>query len=126
MKKEKSTLFFKIHRTEGVGVVPNRRDLIKYVEKSRLDGFPIFKIEYVPEVDVVSLIISSMIVNTKPGYTIKLKEIEIIQSLEDYIPTKSVFDDFLPVQPMDSPSGQLFYLDYVYEDLDPRLLLMTC
>jgi hypothetical protein len=32
--------------------------------------------------------------------------------------------DLAPVQSMDQPSGNLFYMDHIYDSLDERLLLM--
>lgn len=103
---------FKVKRTEGVGVKPGC-GWIKYVGKSRLDGFPIFSTDYKGPI-TTDIIKDRLIVNTKPGYILENHEIERIGSL----------DDLVHVKPMDSPSGILFYIDYVYEDLDPRLLLM--
>ena len=112
---------FKVKRTEGIGVKPGI-DLIKYVGKSRLDGFPIFSIDYKGPI-TIGVIKDSLIVNTKPGYILQNHEIERIKSLEDER-IWSFSDDLIQVKPMDSPSGILFCIDYVYEDLDPRLLLM--
>ena len=103
---------FKVKRTEGVGVKPGC-GWIKYVGKSRLDGFPIFSTDYKGPI-TTDIIKDRLIVNTKPGYILENHEIERIGSL----------DDLVHVKPMDSPSGILFYIDHVYEDLDPRLLLM--
>jgi hypothetical protein len=112
---------FKVKRTEGVGVKPGI-DLIKYAGKSRLDGFPIFSIDYKGPI-TIDIIKDSLIVNTKPGYILQNHEMERIGSLDDEM-LRSFSDDLVPVKPMDSPSGILFCIDYVYEDLDPRLLLM--
>lgn len=103
---------FKVKRTEGVGVKPGC-GWIKYVGKSRLDGFPIFSTDYKGPI-TTDIIKDRLIVNTKPGYILENHEIERIGSL----------DDLVHVKTMDSPSGILFCIDYVYEDLDPRLLLM--
>lgn len=112
---------FKVKRTEGVGVKPGC-GWIKYVGKSRLDGFPIFSTDYIGRI-TTDMIKDHLIVNTKPGYILENHEIEGIGSLDDGM-IRSFSDDLVPVKPMDSPSGTLFYIDYVYEDLDPRLLLM--
>ncbi len=111
-------LAFKIKRTEGVGVKPNC-DWIKYIGKSRLDGYPIFVLEYHLGPSILTLIKDALIVNTRPGYTITDDEIECVQSLEDHnIPTNN---------PIPLPSGKLFYVDYQYGSIDAsdeRLLLM--
>jgi hypothetical protein len=112
---------FKVKRTEGVGVKPGC-GWIKYVGKSRLDGFPIFSTNYKGPI-TADIIKDRLIVNTKPGYILEDHEIERIKSLDGEM-IRSFSDDLVPVKPMDSPSGTLFYIDYVYEDLDPRLLLM--
>ena len=118
--------YFKVLRTEGVGVFPNC-DFIKYVRKSRLDDFPIFSIEYPNGDNPLYFIVSNLIVNTKPGYTLKSSEIEYIPLPEDYLSfdgISSIANDLVPVKPMDAPTGKLYYIDYVYESFDERLLLM--
>jgi hypothetical protein len=114
-------IYFKVLRTEGVGIVPNC-DYIKYIGKSRLDGFPIFSIVY-PSSDNPSYFIApNLIVNTKPGYDLKSSEIEYIPSPEEQLRYSDT--DLAPVQSMDQPSGTLFYMDHIYDSLDERLLLM--
>jgi hypothetical protein len=118
--------YFKVLRTEGVGVLPNC-DYIKYVRKSRLDDFPIFSIEYPDGDNPLYFIVSNLIVNTKPGYTLKSSEIEYIPLPEDYLSfdgISSIANDLVPVKPMDAPNGTLFYIDVVYDNPDERLLLM--
>jgi hypothetical protein len=113
--------FFKVRRTEDVGVFP-KCDYIKYIGKSRLDGFPIFSIEYPSGDNPLYFIISNLIVNTKPGYALKSSEIEAIPSPEEQLRYSD--EDLAPVQSMDQPSGTLFYMDHIYDSLDERLLLM--
>jgi len=118
--------YFKVLRTEGVGVFPNC-DYIKYVRKSRLDNFPIFSIEYPDGDSPLYFIVSNLIVNTKPGYTLISSEIEYIPLPEDYLRfdgISSIANDLVPVKPMDAPNGTLFYIDVVYDNPDERLLLM--
>ena len=116
------TYVFKIKRTEGVGVRPNC-DWVKYVGKSRIDGYPIFRLEYNEGPSMLHLIKDALIVNTKPGYTVQSHEIETIKSLEDSMPVKSPIPELVSVQPMSAPIGKLFYFDYEY-GFDERLLLM--
>jgi hypothetical protein len=120
-----TTFFFKILRTEGVGVVSTCKN-ITYVGKSRLDGYPVFKIECDPNQNIISkLIRQSMIVNTKPGYTLGFDEIKPIPNMQDELTNGfSISSDIIPVKPLSAPTGLLYYIDFVYDDLDPRLLLM--
>jgi hypothetical protein len=113
---------FKIKRTEGVGVRPNC-NWVKYIGKSRIDGYPVFQLEYNDGPSLGHIIKDALIVNTKPGYTIQSNEIELIQSLEDVMP-KTLSSELVSVKPMSAPNGKLYYIDYVYESFDERLLLM--
>ena len=112
---------FKVKRSESVGVKPGC-GLIKYVGKSRLDGFPIFSIDYKGPI-TTSIIKDSLIVNTKPGYTLETHEIELIKRLDDS-QSQSFSDELHPVKPIDYPNSIIFCLDYEYDDLDERLLLI--
>jgi hypothetical protein len=116
------TYVFKIKRTEGVGVRPNC-NWVTYIGKSRIDGYPIFRVEYDDGPSIQYLIMDALIVNTKPGYTIQSHEIEFIRSLDDIMPVKSIAPELVSVQPMSAPIGKLFYFDYEY-GFDERLLLM--
>lgn len=107
---------FKVKRTEGVGIQPDC-SWVTYIGNSRIDGFPIFQIEYDSGPNISHLIQDALIVNTKPGYTIQGFEIELIRSLECDLPIKNNIQ-------MSAPSGMLYYLDFVYNDTDERLLLM--
>ena len=108
---------FKIKRTEGVGVKPNC-DYIKYIGKSRIDGYPIFLLEYRQGPLMITLIKDALIVNTRPGYTVSDDEIEMVNPMEAHN---------IPVQPTGAPLGTLFYIDYVYgtaDEFDERLLFL--
>jgi hypothetical protein len=117
-------LTFKVKRTEGVCVRPNC-DWVKYVGKSRTDGFPVFRLKYDEGPSLVHIIKDALIVNTKPGYTVQSHEIETVNSWKDSTPIKSLASELIAVQPMSAPNGNgiLYYIDYVY-DQDERLLLM--
>ena len=124
------TRVFKIKRTEGVGVTPNC-SYIKYIGKSRIDGYPMFKItteleyhgdEHSSMQKFRRLIKDALIVNTRPGYTVADDEIEMIKSVEDHLPQPQI-----EVKPIGPPLGVLFYVDYQYginDTFDERLLLM--
>jgi hypothetical protein len=116
-------LVFKVKRTEGVGVKPNNQ-FLKYIGKSRLDGFPVFRLTYEQGFNAWKLAQDNLIVNMKPNYIIQKHETEVIRSVEDEFYNPSIASDLIPVLPMDLPSGTLFYMDHIYDSLDERLLLM--
>ena len=87
----KTKAIYKIFRTEGVGIKPNCNHNVKYLGTSEVDGFPWFEVEYDP--DPISnfcfpptpyeTLRGSLIVNTKPGYTLMACEIERVTPLEE-------------------------------------------
>jgi len=112
------TRLFKI-RFPDVGYIgtPHRNLLIEYVGKSRLDGFPIYRLSWNFDMSI-GMISKDFVVNGKPGYTLQKSDIAPISSLEDELSF---------TKPMSPSTGQLYYFDYVYEstnELDERLLLM--
>jgi hypothetical protein len=114
----KEKRIYKILRTEGIGIKAKSAHYISYLGKSRIDGYPLFEVEYDPNdlAHSVDILKDSLIVNTKPGYVLKFSEIQIIEPLED---------NSKPIITW-TPKGSQFYLDYVYvnKEFDERLLLM--
>lgn len=109
---------------------------VEYIGKSRVDGYPMFSYETEDKVNLLT-VWKKFVFNGRPGYTPQISDFELIPSIEEpFEPKRGMVErysgkstitvgDIIPVQPMELPTGGLYYLDYVYEtELDNRLLLM--
>jgi hypothetical protein len=125
----------KVKHTAGVRYIGLAQNL-EYIGESRIDGFPMYSFD--DKEIYIKYHYSDFIFNTRPGYTPTESDFEMITSLEDWAPMKSmterysgknilVIDDIIPAQalPLPEPLGILYYFDSVYEsEFDNRLLLM--
>lgn len=125
MKKEYITKIFKVKHANGVAY---RGTFFTSVGKSRVDGLPLYSCTI--EVGSKSAAdwkfwFKDFIFNGRPGYTPSYDDFELMPSQVLVMP-QSIDDELVPVQPMKFPDpiGILYYLDYVYDDTDERLLLM--
>jgi hypothetical protein len=119
-------IIFKVKHSNGVHFNHpdfQTRNAYEYIGKSRIDGFPIYSVEY-PEYAVFSFfsICRHFIFNGKPHYTPTPGDFEMISSLENQF----VFNpDPMAIRPLGPPTGILYYLDYKYDEgFDERLILM--
>jgi hypothetical protein len=120
VKKEYITKIFKVKHADGVAY---RGTFFTHVGKSRVDGLPLYSCTIgVGEYVDWKFHFKDFIFNCRPGYTPGYDDF-VHSPSQDWMP-QSIGLDLVPVQPMSQPSGQLFYLDYVYDDTDERLLLM--
>lgn len=124
MKTRKIT--FKVKHADGVHFSHpdfQTRNAYEYIGKSRIDGFPIYSVEY-PEYAVFSFfsICRHFIFNGKPHYTPTPEDFEMAGSLEDW----SANSNLCEISPLGPPSGILYYSDYKYkyDESDERLLLI--
>lgn len=126
---------FKAKHTNGARYMGS--ESVQYIGKSRIDGFPMFLYETEDKEVDLSYVWNRFVFNGRPGYIPEPTDFEVIPSIEEpFAPRKGMVDrysgksiitvdDIIPVQPMELPTGGLFYLDYIYEnELDNRLLLM--
>jgi len=126
MKREYTTHHFKVKYSCGIH---NRGTFFEYVGKSRIDGFPIYSCEVekgtAPD---WRFYFQDFAFCGRPGYTPENGDFEYIPSLEDHISqkrTNTLESTELPVvKPLSPPSGILYYIDYVYDEFDERLILM--
>lgn len=126
MKREYIKSFFKVKYTHGVYYLGN---FFTFEGKSRIDGYPIYSCEV--ERGIAPdwrFEFGYFIFNGRPGYTPSYDDFELIQTTEDHINPKRtntlVSPELIEVKPLDPPSGILYYLDYVYDEFDERLILM--
>jgi hypothetical protein len=122
MKKEYVTKIFKVKHADGVIFKGN---FFTYVGRSRVDGLPLYSCTIqVGECVDWKFHFKDFIFNCRPGYTPGYDDFELMPS-QDWMP-QSIGLDLVSVQPMEfpEPTGILYYLDYVYDDTDERLLLM--
>jgi hypothetical protein len=125
----------KVKHTAGVRYIGISNEF-EYIGESRIDGFPMYSFD--DKKIYLRYHYRDFIFNGRPGYTPSESDFEIITSIEDWAPMKSMterysgknilgIDDIIPVQPLPLPEplGILYYFDYVYEsEFDNRLLLM--
>jgi hypothetical protein len=126
----------KAKHTAGVRYIGLATQL-EYIGKSRIDGFPMYSFDDVKI--YIKYHYRDFVFNGRPGYTPTESDFEIITSIEDWAPMKSMTerysgknilgtDDIIPAQalPLPEPLGILYYFDPpVYEsEFDERLLLM--
>jgi hypothetical protein len=124
MKTRKIT--FKVKHSNGVHFSHpdfQTRNAYEYIGKSRIDGFPIYSLEY-PEYAVFSFfsICRHFIFNGKPHYTPVPEDFEFISSLEEELSNPGLTE----ICPLDPPSCILYNSDYKYkyDESDERLLLI--
>ena len=131
MKETHYTRFFKVKFSNGVRCLrPGPYD-IAFHGYSRIDGFPIYKMRWpIGEAIEFRWVAEAFVINGRPGYTVDKGDLELIPDahLADEASVGDAFKtegEIIPVQPLSAPTGQLFYLDYVYGDSeDERLLFM--
>lgn len=116
--------FFKIRSTAGVRYHEPNPYAVKSVGYSKLDGFPIFEMTLDQGVAVnFEWFAQSFVIDGRPGYTIQKEDVELVRSLEDVSSHIPGLTD-APSKPLEAPSGKLHYVDFVYENIDERLLFM--
>lgn len=127
---------FKAKHKHSKGARYMGSEKVEYIGKSRVDGYPMFSYETEDKVNLLT-VWKKFVFNGRPGYTPEPADFELIPSIEEpFEPKRGMVErysgkstitvgDIIPVQPMELPTGGLYYLDYVYEtELDNRLLLM--
>jgi hypothetical protein len=125
----------KVKHTAGVRYIGISNEF-EYIGESRIDGFPMYSFD--DKKIYLRYHYRDFIFNGRPGYTPSESDFEIITSIEDWAPMKSMterysgknilgIDDIIPSQalPLPEPLGILYYFDYVLgSEFDNRLLLM--
>jgi len=125
----------KVKHTAGVRYTGITNEF-EYIGESKLDGFPMYSFD--DKKIYLRYHYRDFVFNGRPGYTPTESDFEIVPSLEDCAPMKSMTDrysgksilgtdDIIPVQalPLPEPLGILYYFDYVLgSEFDNRLLLM--
>lgn len=126
MKREYTKLFFKVKYNCGIY---NRGVFFTFEGKSRIDGRPIYSCK--AEIGLGSdwrFPYGDLIFQGRPEYTPTVDDFELItNTLEDHISPKGaklVSPELIEVKPLGPPSGILYYVDYVYDQFDERLILM--
>jgi len=124
MKTRKIT--FKVKHSNGVHFSHSHFQIsnsYEYIGKSRIDGFPMYSLEY-PADAVFSFfsICGHFIFSGKPDYTPTPEDFEMAGSLEDWSANSSLCE----ISPLGPPSGILYNSDYKYkyDGSDERLLLI--
>jgi len=127
----------KVKHTAGVRYI-GLANQFEYIGESMIDGFPMYSFD--DKKIYLRYHYRDFVFNGRPGYTPTESDFEIIPSLEDCAPMKSMIErysgnlvgnlvanDIIPVQalPLPEPLGILYYFDYVLgSEFDNRLLLM--
>ena len=115
---------FKIRSTAGVRYHEPNPYAVKSVGFSKLDGFPIFEMTLEQGISVnFEWFARSFVIDGRPGYTIQEEDIELVSPLDDVYQHIPGLTD-VPSKPMEAHIGKLYYVDYVYENDDERLILM--
>jgi len=113
----------RIIKAKHTGGVHYTGSYFMYIGDSRIDGYPMYSCELeAGEAINWGYHLRDFIFNGMPHYIPKISDFEPVSSLEE---GRFSLDDLVSVQPMSAPTGTLYYLDYVYDDMpDKRLLLL--